>query len=476
MSTEFPAGDLSGVGRFLPSASGATREDAAGWPGAKALHADATASASVSVSAKNYGARMTDVEVVARARISDGQPVERLVCHPRLPLFACLDSQRPAVSVWTCDAGSLRELGSIGAESAVYGEALGWERARRTPAVAWHPHQPLLMVAFEDTTVQWQPSGPTAPVDLPPTARYNNLAFSPDGHTLWASPSSDGADDAWERSDVLDLTSGAVSVGPQWDTGIAEHPGGGLVTTLSSDQGATLALFARVDVSNAPATMRLLRHALILDADGYEPPVFSSDGRHLAIRGNAYGNSLDVFEFPSLRRVFSTTLGEPNPGYPYPRQWRDQMRAWSRQNLVFGTRRGVLWVGTPTGALVEVDIEALAAREHDIFAGSPVSAVGRAASGELVVAGGSGELVFLSVDAAPTDGADDARAKAAVTAFLDSTSEVSDEADLDSDLILTNGVTTWDAEDLATVDTASEADPTWLQLQAAINNVRGQVE
>src|ERR1039458_1106457 len=80
-------------------------------------------------------------------------------------------------------------------------------------------------------------------------------------------------------------------------------------------------------------------------------------GRHIAIRGNSYDNSLEVFEFPSLDRILAVTLGEPNPGYPYPRQWLEQMRAWSRHNIAFGLQPGVLWVGTPAGTLVEVDLD-----------------------------------------------------------------------------------------------------------------------
>src|ERR1035437_9899566 len=83
---------------------------------------------------------------------------------------------------------------------------------------------------------------------------------------------------AWESSDTLDLASGTVGVGPRWDTGIAAHPAGELVAALCSDQGATLGLFARVDQDSRPAAMRVLRRALILDADGYQTPVFSRTG------------------------------------------------------------------------------------------------------------------------------------------------------------------------------------------------------
>ncbi|MFE0510847.1 hypothetical protein [Streptomyces sp. NPDC058964] len=343
--------------------------------------------------------------------------------------------------------------------------------------MAWHPDQPLLVVAGEDGVVQWTPAGLCELDGSPATADYRSLAFSPDGRTLWASPSSGDEDIAWESSDVLDLASGTVGAGPRWDTGVAEHPGGGLVATLCSDQGATLGLFARVDDGTAPAAMRVLRRALILDADGYETPVFSGDGRHLAIRGNAYENSLEVFEFPSLHRVLATTLGEPNPGFPYPQEWLDQLHAWSRHNIAFGSQPGVLWVGTPTGTLVEVDLEARHAIEHEVLGGSPVSGLGATATGGLVIAGGGGELELLSVRAGSAKSHDTERdtSRAAVTAFMDTTSEVpDDDGDLETHLAVTDGARTWESADLATVTTATATDPTWLRLRAVINDARDQ--
>lgn len=334
------------------------------------------------------------------------------------------------------------------------------------------------MVAGEGRVVQWSADGPAELNGPPPTACYRSLAFSPDGRTLWATPSSGDEDSAWDSSDVLNLPSGTVSSGPRWDTGIVEHPGGGLVATLRSDQGATYVLFARVDHETASgAAMRVLRRALILDVDGYEAPVFSADGRHLAVRGNAYDNSLEVFEFPSLRRVLATTLGEPSPGYPYPQEWLDRMRAWSRQNIAFGPRPGVLWVGTPTGTLIEVDLETEAAVVHDVLTGSPVSGLGTTAAGELVVAGAGGDLVLLSVrgDSPKTRGPESDTARAAGAAFLDATSEVPevpDGDDLENHLVVTDGTRTWESDDLATVTTATAADPTWLRLQAALNTAR----
>ena len=105
------------------------------------------------------------------------------------------------------------------------------------------------------------------------------------------------------------------------------HPAGGSAATLSSEQGATHGLFARIDEETDPGEMWILLRALILDADGYETPIFSSDGRRLAIRGNAYEQTLHVFAFPSLHLVLATSLGEPNPGFPYPQDWLDRQRA-----------------------------------------------------------------------------------------------------------------------------------------------------
>ncbi|WP_409235666.1 hypothetical protein [Streptomyces sp. PA5.6] len=288
-----------------------------------------------------------------------------------------------------------------------------------------------------------------------------------------------GGSGDWESSDALDLASGTIGAGPRWDTGVAEHPGGGLIATLTSDQGATHCLFARVDqgAGAGPAVMRPLRRALILDCDGYTTPLFSADGRHLAIRGNAYDNSVEVFEFPSLRRVLGTRLGEPSPGYPYPQEWLDQMRSWSRHNIVFGKQPGLLWVATPAGTLVEVDLESRLAVEHEALTGSRSSALGVTATGELLVAGSGGELVLLSVRSASprTRTASTDASRAAAVAFLQSTEDVPDDgADLETHLVLTDGTRTWKADDLATTTAADTTDPTWLQLLAAVNAVQGQ--
>ncbi|MFF2951499.1 hypothetical protein ACFVVU_09180 [Kitasatospora sp. NPDC057965] len=425
---------------------------------------------------------MTDLEVVAHGLVGGERSFEQLRCHPRLPLVACSDSERPAVHIWDCGAGQLRELGSVSLTSDADGDTYGWKRAGQTPASAWHPHQPLLVVAGEDGLRQWTPAGVSEPEGAPANASYRSLAFSPDGQTLWGSPSSRDEGGGWESSDVLDLASGTIGAGLPWDTGVAEHPGGGLVATLTSDQGATHCLFARVDRGTGPAVMRPLRRALILDCDGYETPLFSADGRHMAVRGNAYDNSVEVFEFPSLHRVLATTLGEPCPGYPYPQEWLVQMEAWSRHNIAFGPQPGVLWIATPAGTLVEMDLDTRQAAEHDVLSGSRLSALAVTATGELLVAGSEGELVLLSVPTGSTlGGSTQARtisrdvSRAAAIAFLEATSEIPDDGDdLEAHLVLTDGTRTWEADDLATVTAAGATDPTWLQLQAAINKAQVQ--
>ncbi|WP_203783471.1 TolB-like translocation protein [Asanoa ferruginea] len=371
--------------------------------------------------------------------------VERLVCRPRLPLVAGLDAGRPAVHVW--ETPGLRQVGSVGADSPAYAD----DRAGGTPAVAWHPHEPSLMVALPGRVVRWTAAGASDVDGVAPA--YSGLAFSPDGRELWASPSGTG-------SAILDVPSGVVSSGPWWDTGIAPHPAGGLVATVHSEQGATHVLFALVD---GRGPMRVLRKALILAADSYAPPIFSRDGRYLAIRGNAYENSLDVFAFPSLELVLKTTLGQPYPGYPPPADWLEKASAWSRHNIAFANQSGVLWVGTRTGPLVELDLANRTWVTHDPLPGCRVTALAATAAGDLVVATAAGELALV---ATPDRPAADAASRDLVTAFVDSTEEVGD-----GEHVVTDGDRTWTPEDLATVTTAEDDDPMWLRHRAAINKV-----
>lgn len=393
------------------------------------------------------------------AQLHTGATLERLLCHPRLPLVAGWDADRPTIRIWEYADGQLRELGAVGADSAGYGDAVGYYRFERTPSAAWHPDHPVLVVADGHSTTRWAPSG-TSTIDGVPTTEYHrDVAFSPDGLTLWLSPA-DG-EDGEEGSIVLDLASGTTGTCPRWDTGVVAHPAGGLVATLQSEQAATLVLFSR----DTEPVLRPLRRALVLDCDGYDTLAFSPDGRHLAIRGNAYDNSLEVFEFPSLRRVLGVTLGEPSPGYPYPQEWLDEADSWSRHNVAFGPTPETLWIGTPNGAVVELGIDGTRTAEHEVLPGSAVTALAATATGELCVAGRDGVLLLLSMASpGPTEAS-----RNLVTEFLAGTSEAA-VVDLDQ-LDLSDGTRSWQPGDLGTFTEDSEGAPIWLRVQAASNRL-----
>ncbi|RKE18101.1 WD40 repeat domain-containing protein [Streptomyces sp. TLI_171] len=390
---------------------------------------------------------MTELAALARVHTAgDGSPVEQLTCHPRLPLVAGTAGGSRLVRIWDFSGGRLRELAHVdlGPEPAEH--PTGHWPGQRLP-LAWHPEEALLYVTDGTGLTRWTPDGPSKVEPSP--APYGHLAFSPDGDHLWASPSADDR----ETSDVLDLATGSTGTARGWDTGVAAHPSGALLATLVSDQGATYCLFARP----AAGGMRPLRHALILDVDGYGTPLFSADGRHLAIRGNAYFDSVDVFAFPSLRRILSVSLREPG-----------ESEEWPQQNLAFGAAPGVLWIGSPTGTLLELDVATREAVEHELLAGVALSALTSTATGHLLAARADGELVLLSAHPAP---AATAAAGDDVAAFLAATEDVPDDGDLEDHLVITDGSGTWSQGDLATLTEAAATDPTWLQLRAAVNRV-----
>jgi len=364
--------------------------------------------------------------------------IERLVAHPRLSYVAGLEAGRPAVHVWD---GDLRELAFLGADAAPYLEDdWGDDRRRREPPLAWHPDEPRLLTTIGGAVLQWTPAG-VAARDAPPglpADPASDLAFGPGGRTMLASvPGHD-------RCDVVDLESGALGTGPGWDTGVALHPAGELFATLRSDQGATLVVFGRVEGTTA----RLLRRALIIEVDGYTAPVFAPDGRHFAVRGNAYEHTLDAFEFPSLRRVLHLSLGS----------WDD---GWSLSNIAFTPDSERLLIGTPDGTVLN-----LGDGERPVFA-SPVTALAVTGAGDIVIAGAGGELVTVAVPPPPP--AD----PATVRAFLASTGDLPEDPDsLDEEFELTDGERTWGPGDLETVTEASAQDPAWLQIQARMNTLR----
>lgn len=122
--------------------------------------------------------------------------------------------------------------------------------------------------------------------------------------------------------------------------------------------------FARVDDETAPTTMHRLDRTLNLGIDVYETPIFSVDGRHLAIRGRN-NNSLDVFGFPSLQHELATTLvlRGYHPEYAGP-----------PHDITFGAQPGVLWLGTTDGILVEIDLDEHHTTGHDVLNGHPATA------------------------------------------------------------------------------------------------------
>ncbi|MGW3891476.1 hypothetical protein ACWD69_22555 [Micromonospora chokoriensis] len=101
--------------------------------------------------------------------------------------------------------------------------------------------------------------------------------------------------------------------------------------------------------------------------------------------------------------------------------------------------------------------------EHEVLAGSGVTALTATATGELVVAGRDGTLLVLSGGrAAPAQAS-----TAAVAEFLAGTSEAP-ATDMDQ-LDLTDGNQTWQPGELGTVTDTSDSDPSWLKIQAAMN-------
>jgi len=107
-----------------------------------------------------------------------------------------------------------------------------------------------------------------------------------------------------------------------------------------------------------------------------------------------------------------------------------------------------------------------------------VTALCATGAGDLFAATGDGDLALISVaaDSDETRAADGRSAQELVTAFFDASSEVPDDVALNKYLIVTNGERTWKPEDLETVTTATETDPAWLRIRAAVNRVRAHEE
>ncbi|GAA4010094.1 hypothetical protein GCM10022247_35310 [Allokutzneria multivorans] len=366
---------------------------------------------------------MTKVKLSAVFGGASSAPVERVVCHPRLPLVAAVDGGRRAVHVLDCGRDELGLLASIGSGSAAYGEVEPWERGMRDAFAAWHPVEPQLLVATKATVWSWTPTELRELTALPAGAAYEELLFSPDGSTLWASPSSTSSRDM----DAIDLATGEVVAVGAYPWGGA-HPSGAVMLTTSQDQGSSRIDFLRVE-QGAPADRRLQRLMVVLGNDAYQPPIFSSDGRFFAIRGNAYGETLTAFEFPSLEKVLHEEFdGTEDDG-------------WWRNDITFGAKPGALWVGTPTGALWSYDLVAGTKTEHGVLTGHQVTAIGCTSLGHLVIGCDNGEILLASIsDGAAADHPIDPDAvRTDVAAFLAATEDVpADIDDVESFLIAAN--------------------------------------
>jgi hypothetical protein len=423
--------------------------------------------------AEGYGADVMH-DLVKRIALEGAGRLECAACHPSLPLVAGLAIDRPAVSVWSYEAGGgARLLATVGDDERRYDDYPLWERFGLTPSLSWHPDHPRLAIAGHHALLEWSPDALHAIHRGTDGARY--VAYSPDGDALWASPafggiaslsqSDDGPAD-WDHSVVIDLESDERRLAPPWDTGVAVHPGSDVVATLQSDQGATSILFARTMRDDRPARFAFLNRALILDADGYEPPVFSRNGQYLAVRGNAYENTLQVFEFPSLDLVLATTLGEGYPGHPVSDEWAEQYQSWSRHNIAFSPAMGALLVGTPDGAVLEIDLANLEARRREIVPGERITTMTATQAGQLLACTEQGDLLLLGRPSAVTN---DPTPQARVETFLKTALAVDGDRDLNSQLVLTDGSRAWTNEQLAATTTPEADDPMWLRFRAHIN-------
>lgn len=347
---------------------------------------------------------MPDIRVVARQQLPQDGLLERLSCHPGLPLVAAVDATAPVVRVWDCGQEQMTLVRTIDADARPCPPGPPWQNEQDVPALAWHPRDPVLLIATPGRLRRWGPEGIAVLDRLPSTINYQDLAFSPDGGTIWAAPAEDGPE-CEQRSDILDPERGIVGSGPYWDAGLAEHPAGGLVVTLQNEQAETLGIFARID-AGPPATLRIQRKSLVLDFDGYRRPLFSPDGRYLAIRGNSYAHLLYLFAFPSLNQVGEIPLQDPHP------YGEHTARGWAWDNIAFD-RSGALWIATPDGSLVRHDLDTQAEQEFPVLDGTRITGLGTVATGHLVVAAGP-EMLLV----APPAGLQRTADPAVVQAFL----------------------------------------------------------
>jgi len=332
------------------------------------------------------------IEPLTSVRLCDGTVFQRVLAHAQLPFLAGLTLESPAVQVWTWQSGTLVHVVTIDGEDDS-ADADGPHkylrqdvRGRRLHTVAWHPKQAVLAVNRPDGVAMWSPergvwrlpwtlpdwkSEQTKEWEAQCGVRYlNAIAFSPDGTELWC------------QGCAIDVGIGAERMTPRWDTGVAVWPSGQLALSYMSDQSVTVGLFISVNAETTPATLSVLDCPLILEQDGYETPIISPDGRYLALRGGAYEVMLDVYELPGLNQVLGVSLAGPDSSFA-------EFGSWSSFNIAFGDS-GALWVGTPQGTLVTLDVATTHAKEFEMSASGPVTSLARGIDGILVATGDGG--------------------------------------------------------------------------------------
>jgi hypothetical protein len=102
-----------------------------------------------------------------------------------------------------------------------------------------------------------------------------------------------------------------------------------------------------------------------------------------------HGHSLDAFEFPSLRHVLAADL-DPGRADMSHEELVGWFGAWPRHSIAFGARPGVLWAGTPAGALIETDLDSGQAATQHVLGGTSVVPDDRDFHAHLVVTDGYG--------------------------------------------------------------------------------------
>jgi hypothetical protein len=148
---------------------------------------------------------------------------------------------------------------------------------------------------------------------------------------------------------------------------------------------------------------------------------------------------------PPYGHVLATDLDPQRAGMSH-KEVSDWFGAWPRHNIGFGARTGVLWAGTPTGALIETDLNSGQAATHYVLGCSPVTALSATAGGDLIVATGEGDVALVSETAGHRTAPALDALRALAAAFLGGTSVIPDDRDHYAHPVVTDGLPTWEKE------------------------------